>query len=204
MKGETLDLCGTALDSLLRCRDHGAVVLRHEFTIQFLHIIGGSPEWRDASPKLAHYSTEGPDGLLWPVWSFPTTKVDINALSLRAKPLTDEDFSPNIQYTDDLEEDHLARLPLSITNSSRTDPEMREAMMKVGRPFRPRRIYFPRAEAMAHIMVFTHNYVRRKKKDDSIRNYGLRGTIVIHFDVLAAYEHGLLHRVAVDDSDPDT
>lgn len=204
MKGETLDLCGTALDSLLRCRDHGAVGLRHEFTIQFLHIIGGSPEWRDASPKLAHYSTEGPDGLLWPVWRFPTTKIDIDALSRRADLLTYEDIGQHNLTRANSADAHLIRLPLSVTVPSRTDSKKRAVMTKLGLPFRSERLYFRRAEAMAHVMVTLHGNVKRRKNDDSIRNYGARGTVVIHFDVLAAHEHGLIRRVACNPPDSDT
>ena len=95
MKGEILKLNGTALDGLVRVEDFGAKDGRHQFLVHVAHVTQSSTRWTPLPPKMADYTTEGPDDLLSPTWKIPVQRIDLATLATRsAESITIHSFFP--------------------------------------------------------------------------------------------------------------
>ena len=116
MNGEILNLRGTALDGVMRLRDHGAVGAHHVFSLESCRLVDGSPRWTALRKNRAIYLHEGHDGLLWPVWRFPVDLIDLTLLREKHNETVFDSNGIGSRTTFLKPED---RAPLAITEPAR-------------------------------------------------------------------------------------
>ena len=178
MKGEILNLNGTALDGLVRVEDFGAKDGRHQFLVHVAHVTQSSTRWTPLPPKMADYTTEGPDDLLWPTWKIPVQRIDLATLATRAK-------GPIAMFFDDEEIEtegtHALWFKYSDRRSS-SDPK------RTSKPFT-----HATPAHMAWLILGNISWAKAAWERDD-RRHAIRKITFVLLDVLAAHKKGQLIR----------
>jgi hypothetical protein len=174
MKGEFLNLTGTALDGLLRVQDYGVVGARHEFSVETCRVENGSPRWAALRKNRAIYSHKGHDGLLWPVWRFPVDLLDLELLAEKHNETVFDSIGVTSRLIYLKPGD---RAPLAITEPARGQ----ECTVRT----------YERPEEMAWEIMHSVTWAKAARRHQR-NSINVRGQCLIYFDVLAAYEAGQL------------
>ena len=178
MKSEILNLCGTALDGVIRLKDHGAVGAHHVFSLESCRLVDGSPRWTALRKNRAIYLHEGHDGLLWPVWRFP---VDLIDLAILREKHNETVFEPETVLSRTIYLKPEDRSPLAVTEPARGQ----ECSIRT----------YKTPVDFAWCLLDSARWAKAARQLQWASK-NVRGQSLIYFDVLAALDAGHLEKGA--------